>query len=428
MIIMQNSKSQLITDDPYLYEGIDVFANLLGTRDARELAEAERLTTAPRIEVLQSLHPTFTAPAFLALHGAIFKPVYAWAGQIRTVPLTLAGAQFARASVIMPSLAARFTKLTKAGGFADLPPAGFYDALSHHISELHAIMPFRIGNRRTLAVHSAQLALAAGHSLDACIKDKAAWDDTLMHSFLTCDHGRISDALLGNAQPQIDVSGTSGLPLLPPRDATIHRRYIRTLSKAGGLLRTHIVAATAQAITTLTELTKTNAPPDEIATARQELGFLRHPKGPLFQLEMLQALGASKILAVIHDSQSPLETVREIAVAMLIELNEYPRTAIAQASLRLDRPVYPIGGSPHQDRLAAEFLANTPEDNQADPRFAAAQRLVERAVSAASRSSGGNIKQTNAATEKARTDIAARIRRGDVFGKDKGRHAKTRSA
>ena len=381
-------------------------------RDIVPLTQTERQMIAPRIAALCLSYPTLTAPAFLALHQAIFAPVYSWAGQARAVSLTLDGAQFARAGVIMPSLTARFAKLTKSGGFVDLPRAAFYDALSHHISELHAIMPFRSGNHRTLAVHSAQLANAAGHSLDACIKDKAVWDDALRHSFITSDHSRITDALLGTAQPQIDVSSPMGFPILPPRDATVHRRYITTLSKADDLLREHIADATAEATTHAV-----SAAPDAISAARQELGFLRHPKGPLFQLGVLQALGASKILAVIHDSQSPLEMVREIATAVLIEMNEYPQTAIAQASLTLNRPAYPIGGSPHQDRLAKEFLANSAQDNLADPRFATAQRLVERAVAAASRASGGNAKQINAATEKARTEIAARIRRGDVFDK-----------
>ena len=374
---------------------------------------------APRVDALCLAHPALTAPAFLALHQAIFKPVYAWAGQTRNVSLALDGAEFARTHVIMPSLAARFAKLAKAGGYADLPPSAFYDALSHHISELHAILPFRSGNRRALAVHSVQLARAAGHSLEACAKDKAVWDDALSHSFLTCDHSRISDALLGTAQPQIDVSSPTGLPLLPPRDATIHRRYITTLSKAGDLLREHIEVAKAEAAAVLEALTQATAPHRAINAARQELGFLRHPKGPMFQLEVLASLGVSKLLAVVHDDQSPLEIVREIATAVLIELNEYPQTAIVQASLAHNRPTYPIGGSPHQDRLAAEFLANSTQDNLADPRFATAQRLVDKAISAASLSSGGNVKQINAAAEKTRTDIAARIRRGDMFDKAK---------
>lgn len=401
-----------ITDDLYFYEGSDVLANLFGARDAGQLAEAERLAIAPRLETLQLLHSTFTAPAFLALHQAIFKPVYAWAGEIRTVPLALDGAAFARTHVIMPSLAARFAKLNKAGGFADLPPAEFCESLAHHISELYAILPFRSGNRRTLAVHTAQLALAAGHSLEACIKDKSVWDEALRHSFLTCDHSRISDALFGTAQPQIDVSSPTGLPLLPPRDATVHRRYTITLTKAGSLLGEQLAAATLEA-----EALSARVAPGATNAARQELGFLRHPKGLLFQLGVLQTLGASKILAVIHDSQSPLEMVREIAAAVLIELSEYPQTAIAQASLALNRPAYPLGGSPHQDRLAVEFLANTAEDNLADPRFATVQRLVDKATSGASRASGGNAKYINAATEKARSDIAARIRRGDGFDK-----------
>jgi cell filamentation protein len=405
---MQINRPRLITN---------ALVNALDARDVVQLAEAERHAMVARMEVLQLLHPTFTASAFLALHGALFAQVYPWAGHIRTVPLALDGAQFALPSVILPSLVARFAKLNKADGFSDLSREAFCDSLAHHISELHAIMPFRAGNRRTIAVHGAQIARAAGHGLDACIKDKAIWDDALTHSFITCDHGRIRNALLGTAQPQIDVSSPSGLPLLPARDATVSRRYVITSAKAGRLLRAHITAATAQTAGDLARLSKVNAAQCEISAAHQELAFLRHPKGPLFQLELLETLGTAKILAVIHDAQSPLEIVREIATAVLIALSEHSPSAIAQASLALDRPIYPVGGSPHQDRLAAEFLANDPQDNLTDPRFASAQRLVDKAVSAASRSSGGNVKQINIATAKARADIAVRIRNGDVFGK-----------
>jgi cell filamentation protein len=417
---MPRIKSRLTANDPNIADRPNIF----DVRDAAKLSEAERQMIAPRIDVLSLAHSALTAPGFLALHAAIFAPVDASAGEVRSLPLALDGAQFARPTVIMPSLAARFAKLNKASGFAGLPREDFYPALAHHISELHAIMPFRAGNRRTLAVHSAQLARAAGHSLEVCVKDKAIWDDALTHSFITCDHSRVSDALLGTAQPQIDVSGPFGLPLLPPRDATVHRRYITTLRKAGRLLNAHIAAAKAEAATVLDTLTQSNAPHCEINAARQELGFLRHPKGPLFQLGLLESLGTSKILAVIHDSQSPLEIIREIATAVLIELIEYPQIAIAQASLALNRPAYPVGGSPHQDRLATEFLANSAQDNLADPRFATAQRLVDKAISAASRSSGGNAKYISAATKKARTDIAARIRKGDMFDKGEAIYAR----
>jgi cell filamentation protein len=419
----ENDMSQMI-DDPYLYEGSGVLANLYGLRDAGQLALVERQAISPRLEVLQLSHPTFTAPAFLALHQAIFKPVYPWAGHIRTVPLTLDGAQFANPRFIMPSLVARFAKLDKAGGFTGLPRDEFCDLLSHHISELHAIMPFRAGNRRTFAVHSAQLAKAAGHSFETCINDKTIWDDALTHSFITCDHSRIGDALLGTTQPRMDVSSPAGLPLLPARDATVHRRYITTLTKAGNLLRAHIAAATTEATDALAHLTKANAPPDAISQARQELGFLRHPKGPLFQLAVLQALGASKLLAVVHNRQSPLETVREIAVAMLIELSDYNPTSIAQAGIALNRAAYPIGGSPHQDRVAAEFLANDRLVNLADPRFATAQRLVDKAVADASRASGGKAKQINTATAKASAGVAARIRSGDMFDQQESASAR----
>ena len=80
----------------------------------------------------------------------------------------------------------------------------------------------------------------------------------------------------------------------------------------------------------------------------------------------------------------------------------------------LERPILPPGQSPAHERLADTFLKNTPDQNKADPRLAAAQDIVDRAQ-AASLARGDRARLVEAAGDAARTSVAANIRMGKPF-------------
>lgn len=71
--------------------------------------------------------------------------------------------------------------------------------------------------------------------------------------------------------------------------------------------------------------------------------------------------------------------VRQIGAAPAVQINTQQPAQLQRPVRSLERPVLLPGHSQGQERLAAEFLKNTPEKNNADPRLAPAQAIVEAA-------------------------------------------------
>ena len=72
--------------DPYLYEGTNILINLAGIKNQKELDDYE--TTLSRVAIIDTLNNpieiTSTNDIFL-IHKKLFKEVYSWAGQARTI-------------------------------------------------------------------------------------------------------------------------------------------------------------------------------------------------------------------------------------------------------------------------------------------------------------------------------------------------------
>ena len=352
--------------------------------------------------------------SLLSLH----RDLCGGAGGLRQSPKDMDGACFARPDLIMPSLAAAFAALGPVDELAQLDSAAFFDTLAAHVGALYAIHPFDAGNRRVLAAHAALIAQTAGYSITPCALDKALWDDALWHGFINLDHRGIARMLSGAPCPEDyahpPALGVSGIPLFPTRDAPAARRYLMSLAKARRELQQHLPDARDEALERLASLIAESAVPAQIGKAQQELGLLRHARGPMFQIAVLAQTGFDPIEPCVNPKQSALERVREIAAAISIGINQQPRGIIERAARAIHRPLYVPGASPYQDRLAAEFLSNTATTNRADPRFAKAQAMVDDAATAAAFDATRNPEVINAAANAARIDVARKIRLGEL--------------
>lgn len=80
----------------------------------------------------------------------------------------------------------------------------------------------------------------------------------------------------------------------------------------------------------------------------------------------------------------------------------------------------PPGHSPGQERLAELFLKNTPEKNQADPRLAPAQAIVDAAIKTA-RDRGESGRMVGTIGESTRQLVADRIKAGGSLDGEIGR-------
>lgn len=392
----------------------------------------EKSSADDRYTALKMAEPSFTTDGFLALHAALLGAPHHTAGQIRGTALSWDGHHFAHAPLIAPSLEQHFAILAKTNTFQSLSRDDFFNALAHHICELHAISPFRIGNRRALALHAEQIAHASGYNAQTCKLSKNAWDEVLMLGFIHKDYRAIACLLKGAPIP-VDlfpqsIIGIAGLPLLPNHDASPGRRYLQTIARARRELEDYLPEARDQAMAQVIKLTQNAAGQSQLTPASQVLAYLRHSKGPIFQAAMLDAINFGTITPALQDEHSALERVREIATAISVGIAQQTRGSLEFLIETVRVPEYAVRGSPHQDRLAALFLTNTAEQNHADPRFAACQRAVDDISAKAKRNRTSSPKRIAAKIDQTRREIAARIRSGDMMMADVRADANARVA
>ena len=413
-----------MANDPYVYPGTDTLRNLHGITDDKALTELElKLTMARGAEAARLTFPD-TANGYRALHKHLFQDVYEWAGKDRTVDTAKGGARFAHSPYIASSLDAVFRDMAAKNGFRGLAREDFFDRLGNHINELNAVHPFREGNGRTMRHHAAQVAREAGHPIRISAIDKTAWMEASRHGFLTGDH-RAMSAVLAAAAIRRDLApeariGPAGIAMLPQRAPPEGQRDRMTLGKVRDELERLLPVARQQAAERLRGLMKEDAPASAIENARTELAYVRHAKGPVYQSHLLTYLGVRQVDAVISQQQTPLERVREIGAALGVQINTQQAAHLQRAVRALEKPVLPPGHSPGQERLAALFLKNTAEKNNADPRLAPAQAIVDAALKTA-RDRGESARMMTTIAESTRQLVADRIKMGGELNADLGR-------
>jgi cell filamentation protein len=404
-----------LESDPYSYPGTDTLRNRLGITDDKTLSEAERRLTLARGAQAARLMLPMTADGYRALHNHLFQDLYDWAGQDRTVNIAKGGSSFAATPYIARALDKLFADMAAKNGFKGLVRDEFFDRLGNHINELNAIHPFREGNGRTMRHHAAHIAQIAGHPIRIASIDKTAWMEASRHGFLTGDHRSMAVALSSAAvrrdpTPEARI-GAHGIAMLPERAPPTGQRYRVTLNKVREELERYLPTARQQASERLRALVSEDASPERIAAARTELAYVRHAKGPVYQSHLLTYLGLRQVDAVISAEQTPLERVREIGAALGVQINVQQSGQLQRAVRALERPVLPPGHAPGQERLAAQFLKNSPEKNLADGRLAAAQGIVDAAMQTA-RERGESARMVNTIGESTRQIVAERIKTG----------------
>ena len=412
-----------MADDPYTYSGTNTLRNRLGITDDALLTQAGRQLTLARGAQVPRLAFDNSAEGYRALHKHLFQDIYDWAGEDRTVAIDKEGLSFAAPPYIARELEKLFADMVSRDGLRGFSSDDFFDRLGSHINELNALHPFRDGNGLTMRHHAAIIGRDAGHPIRIASIDKAMWMEASRHGFFTGDHRGMAGVLADAAVRRELVSeariGTHGIAMLPLRAPPTGQRYRVTLAKAREELDRYLPAARQQAHERLRTLIRNEADSTSIANARIELAYVRHAKGPVYQSHLLTYLGVRQVDAVINSQQTPMERVREIGAAFGVQINMQPPVQIQRAVRALERPIFPPGHAPGQERLAMLFLKNSPEENLRDSRLAAAQTIVDTAMQTA-RARGESTRMITTIGESTRQLIAERIRTGDVFDGDLG--------
>lgn len=157
--------------DPYFDENIGDLRNLLGAKSSEELKELEpQIVFANELELESiSIPRTNDLNELLLIHKQLFKGVYDWAGQIRTVDIKKNADEseyFLIISKIRDASNYVFTELAKEKSLQGLRKEEFTKRLAYFYDQLNYIHPFREGNGRAQRVFWARVAKNAGYEID----------------------------------------------------------------------------------------------------------------------------------------------------------------------------------------------------------------------------------------------------------------------
>jgi len=160
--------------DPYIDPKSGILRNKFGLTDQASLNREETNAAMARWMLLK-LNPfkgNFDSTHLKAIHSFLFRDVYDWAGQYRTVPLAKAGfagggqiTRFCLPELIEVELLKVFRELANAQFLQGLPRKEFSSKSAVLLSEINRIHPFREGNGRTQRLFVSQLAQRLGFEL-----------------------------------------------------------------------------------------------------------------------------------------------------------------------------------------------------------------------------------------------------------------------
>lgn len=154
--------------DPYLFHDVNVLENIPGIRDERELELFEDAIADTSILEIEHFihHQKINFRLWGKIHKTLFKEVYRWAGEIRTVGLSKGNSSFAQPAYIESNAERIFKEFREEKELQGLAKEEFVKRLAHYYNELNALHPFREGNGRSLKVLLTEIALRVGFELN----------------------------------------------------------------------------------------------------------------------------------------------------------------------------------------------------------------------------------------------------------------------
>jgi cell filamentation protein len=167
----------------YTYPGTDTLKNYLSIRDPLRLHVVERAIAERRLMDLhkEPVHGKFDLFHLSAIHHAIFRDIYPFAGEVRTEEIAKEQTVFTPSSIIVPISAQLFSTLHRARDLRGMKAAEFIENAANLYLSMNAIHPFPEGNGRAQREFIRTLGLNAGYELDWSRVDK----DHLLEATIT---------------------------------------------------------------------------------------------------------------------------------------------------------------------------------------------------------------------------------------------------
>lgn len=160
--------------DPYIDPDSGILLNKLGLTTQADLDAAESdIASLEIVEMTVENPPSLVGANFDILkniHHQIFKPIYDWAGELRTINVSKDKTKFCEFQFIEAEGKRIFDELIQDNFLRKVSnKTDFLKRLAYYYSELNLLHPFREGNGRTLRTF---ISILAVHSNGSII----AWD------------------------------------------------------------------------------------------------------------------------------------------------------------------------------------------------------------------------------------------------------------
>ncbi len=164
-----------VGQDPYCYDGTQVFKNRLGIRDDATLQEAERELTIIAAAGIPFTPPPYDFSYLKALHRQLFRDLYPWAGEIRTIDISKDDTRFCHCDRIEPEAQKLFTRISSANWYTGLERDELIVAAAEFYGDLNVLHPFRDGNGRAQRLLFEHLIINCGYEISWAGLERGEW-------------------------------------------------------------------------------------------------------------------------------------------------------------------------------------------------------------------------------------------------------------
>lgn len=178
-------------DKKYCYPNSSVLKNKFNIKNNKELEIAEREYTSLSIaEVkINPIKGNFDLKHLQDIHRHVFKDIYSWAGEFRTVNISK-GTPFCNCLFITDIGDEIFSKLKEENYLIGIDRSKIYYKLSYYFGEINALHPFREGNGRVQRIMIEYLAQVAGYKLDFSNVSEVEMVNSCIDSF-NCNYDKM---------------------------------------------------------------------------------------------------------------------------------------------------------------------------------------------------------------------------------------------
>ncbi len=183
-----------VGQDPYTYKNSTVLINKFNIRDEVILEEAEKEFTLIAAVDIEFQSPPYDFQYLCNLHKNLFRDLFEWAGELRTIDISKGQTRFCNYRFIEKEANLIFAKLAKENYFLGLSLHLLIEKLAEYYCDINVLHPFREGNGRAQRLLFEHLVINCGYNINFETIESNEWVGANIHGY-HCDYSLMEEIL-----------------------------------------------------------------------------------------------------------------------------------------------------------------------------------------------------------------------------------------